>query len=175
MENIDLESLAIVKDSFVEKKLRQHFSDLLYTVHHQQGKLYLYFLFEHKSSPGPWVGLQLLRYQVRIWEQHRKQHPKEKILPGIIPLVLYHGRQKWNISRKFSSLIIQNAKDPDPFIPDFEYQLHDLSALSDEQIKGEVLERITLLLLKNIFNPDLAPKLPGILSLLQEVEGKKDV
>jgi len=76
MENIDLESLTMVKDSFVEKELRQHFSDLLYTVHHQQGELYLYFLFEHKSSPDPWVGLQLLRYQVRIWEQHRKQHPK---------------------------------------------------------------------------------------------------
>ncbi len=175
MEKIDLESLRIVKDSFVEKELQHHFSDLLYTAHHQQGELYLYFLFEHKSSPDPWVGLQLLRYQVRIWEQHRKQYPKDKLLPAVIPLVLYHGRHKWQVSRKFRSLIVQDDKNLDLFVPDFEYQLHDLSALSDEQIKGEVLERITLLLLKHIFNPELASRLPGILSLLQEVEGKEDV
>jgi hypothetical protein len=47
---IDLTTLSVVKDSFVDKELRQHFSDLLYTVHHQQGSLYLYLLFEHKGS-----------------------------------------------------------------------------------------------------------------------------
>ncbi len=175
IRQMDLATLTIVKDSFVEKELQHHFSDLLYTIHHQQSELYLYFLFEHKSSPDPWIGLQLLRYQVRIWEQHRKQHPKEKLLPAIIPLVLYHGRQKWKISRNFRSLIVQETKDIDPFIPDFKYLLYDLSTLSDKQIKGKVLQRITLLFLKHIFDPDLTSKLPEILALLQEVEGKEDI
>ena len=168
MQKIDLESLTAVKDSFVEKELRQHFSDLLYTVRHQEGNLYLYLLFEHKSYPGPWTGLQLLRYLVRIWEQHRKQHPKERKLPAVVPLVLYHGRKKWRLSDRFSSLIAQDDNELVPFIPNFSWRVHDLSVLSDEEIRGGVLDRITLLVLRHIFAPDLHSRLPGILSLLQE-------
>jgi len=174
VQKIDLESLNIAKDSFIEKELQHHFSDLLYSVSYGKGQLYLYFLFEHKSSPDPWVALQLLRYQVRIWEQHRKQHPKDAQLPAIVPLVLYHGRRNWQIANSFRSLIAGSNAELDAYIPDFIYQLHDLSVLQDDEIKGEVLGRITLLLLKHIFDPELAEKLPEILSLLQEVEGKQD-
>lgn len=174
-EQVDLNSLVMVKDSFVDKELRQHFSDLLYIVRQRQGNLYLYLLFEHKSSPDPWIGLQLLRYLVRIWEQHRKQYPKKRKLPAIVPLVLYHGRRKWKVSYNFRSLIAQNDKHLAQYIPDFQYRLYDLSALSDEEIHGEVLERISLLLLKHIFNPDLAEKLPEIIALLQNIESKQNV
>ncbi|MCI5132322.1 MAG: Rpn family recombination-promoting nuclease/putative transposase, partial [Candidatus Electrothrix sp. EH2] len=155
LRKIDLESLHAVKDSFVEKELRQHFSDLLYTVRHQEGDLYLYLLFEHKSYPDPWTGLQLLRYLIRIWEQYRKQHPKERKLPAVLPLVLYHGRSRWRLSDRFSSLIVQDDEELAPFIPDFNWQVHDLSVLSDEEIRGGVFDRITLLLLRHIFDPDL--------------------
>ncbi len=174
LQKIDLESLTAVKDSFVEKELRQHFSDLLYTVRHQEGNLYLYLLFEHKSYPDPWTGLQLLRYLVRIWEQHRKQHPKERKLPAVVPLVLYHGRKKWRLSDRFSSLIAQDDNELVPFIPNFSWRVHDLSVLSDEEIRGGVLDRITLLVLRHIFAPDLHSRLPGILSLLQEAGEKQD-
>ncbi|MCI5194528.1 MAG: Rpn family recombination-promoting nuclease/putative transposase [Candidatus Electrothrix sp. AU1_5] len=174
LRKIDLESLTAVKDSFVEKELRQHFSDLLYTVRHQEDRLYLYLLFEHKSYPDPWVGLQLLRYLVRIWEQHRKQHPKEGKLPAVVPLVLYHGRQKWCISDQFSSLIAQDNTELLQFIPDFRWQVYDLTVFSDKEIRGGVFGRITLLLLRHIFDPDLNSKLPKILSLLQEVGEKQD-
>ncbi len=174
LRKIDLESLTIGKDSFVEKELQHHFSDLLYSAKYGEGQLYLYFLFEHKSSPDPWVALQLLRYKIRIWELYRKQHPKEELLPAIVPLVLYHGCRKWRVAQDFRSLIAGSSAELNCYIPDFKYQLHDLSALQDDEIKGEVLGRITLLLLKHIFDPELAEKLPEILSLLQEVEGKQD-
>ncbi len=172
---IDFESLTISKDSFVEKELRSHFSDLLYRVHHSQGNLYLYLLFEHKSYPDPWVGLQLLRYMVKVWELCRKQKPLEKKLPAVIPLVLYHGKKKWHVAQSFRSLIVQDAALFDRYVPDFNYQLHDLSILDDGQIKGAVVARIILLLLKHIFSPDLRQKLPEILSLLKQVSEKEGV
>ncbi|WP_446011291.1 Rpn family recombination-promoting nuclease/putative transposase [Candidatus Electrothrix sp.] len=174
LRKIDLESLTAVKDSFVEKELRQHFSDLLYRVRYQEHMLYLYLLFEHKSSPDPWTGLQLLRYLVRFWEQHRKQHPKDRKLPAVVPLVLYHGRKKWRFSDRFSSLIVQNDDELAPFIPNFSWKVHDLSVLSDEEIRGGVFDRITLLVLRHIFDPDLHSRLPKILSLLQDAGEKQD-
>ncbi len=172
---IDFDTLTITKDSFVDKELRNHFSDLLYRANYKGQDLYLYLLFEHKSYPDHWVSLQLLRYFVKIWEQYRKQNPKEKQLPVIIPLVLYHGRKKWQVATDFKTLIAQTDQCFDEFIPNFKYQLHDLSTLPEEHIRGEVQQRIILLILKNIFNPDLKSKLPTILSLLHEVETSDNI
>ena len=173
LQQIDLDTLVISKDSFVDEELRHHYSDLLYTVKHRQKDLHLYLLFEHKSSPDHWIALQLLRYMVRIWEQSRKQQPKAKKLPIIIPLVLYHGRNTWKIPKNFNSLLTQDDDFLKQYTPDFEYLLHDFSFRSNEQIKGEALSRITLLALKHIFDPHLSDKLPEIINLLQEISSRQ--
>lgn len=56
-----------------------------------------------------------------------------------------------------------------PYTPDFQHLLIDLSACSDNEIRGEVWLRANLLLLKHIFDPDLIHKLPMILGLLVEI------
>ncbi len=172
-QQIDMDTLSMSQDSFVDKELRHHFSDILYTVKHRQGTLHIYVLFEHKSSPDKWIALQLLRYMVKIWELFRKQHPEKNQLPAIIPLVLYHGRSTWKIPKTFQAIIAQDDDFLQQYSPDFQYLLHDFSFLSSEQIKGEVLGRITLQLLKHIFNPQLSKKLPEIINLLQEVNSKQ--
>ena len=120
------------------------------------------------------MNLQLLRYQVKFWDQFRKQHPKEKHLRAVVSLVLYHGRKPWQIPGRFRPFVVPDDRELDSFIPDFGYHLCDLSALSDEEIRGGVYARITQLVLRHIFDPDLASKLPGILSLLQKIEAKQD-
>jgi predicted transposase/invertase (TIGR01784 family) len=70
---LDLSAPEIVKDSFIDEELRQHFSDLLYRVNLKSGgDALVYILFEHKSGPDEWVAFQLLRYEVRIWESERR-------------------------------------------------------------------------------------------------------
>ena len=172
-QHLDLDTLSMSKDSFVDKELRHHFSDLLYTVQYKQQDLHLYLLFEHKSSPDPWIGLQLLRYMVKIWEQGRKQHPEAQQLPIIVPLVLYHGRQRWTIPDTFSSLLALDDEHLQQYIPDFHYQLHDFSPLSNEEIRGRAMGKITLLVLKHIFDPDLRDKLPAMLKLLTRVSSQQ--
>src|SRR5262245_58439780 len=66
---LDVSAPELVKDSFIDAELQQHFSDLLYRVRLKQGgAAYVYLLFEHKSAPDAWVAFQLLRYKARIWE-----------------------------------------------------------------------------------------------------------
>ena len=51
LEHIKLETLAITKDTFVDKKQASHYSDLLYQVNLTGDRPGLvYFLFEHKSA-----------------------------------------------------------------------------------------------------------------------------
>ncbi len=94
---------------------------------------------------------------------------KAKTLPIILPMVLYHGRKKWEISTRFSTVIDGPYEVFKEYIPDFKYILFDLSRHTDDQIKGEVQMRVALLLLKYIFDPALFEKLPGILSLFSQI------
>ncbi|MFP4395355.1 MAG: Rpn family recombination-promoting nuclease/putative transposase [Anaerolineales bacterium] len=165
---LDLSVLNLVKDSFVDPELQEHFADLLYQTCLQDGEeAYLYLLFEHKSYPEPWIAFQLLRYLVRIWEQTIKQGPVDH-LPPIVPIVVYHGVREWRIDQRFQGLFVERPALM-RYIPDFRYQLCDLSDYSDEEIIGETLLRVTLLVMKHIYDGDLGARLPGIMSLLREL------
>ncbi len=166
----DLDSLVIQKDSFVNPELQEHFSDLLYKVALKGGgESYIYVLFEHKSQPETRITLHLLRYMTRVWDQAEKQ--KEPLLP-VLPLVVYHGRQKWQVAREFSALF----EVPDilrPYLPEFRYHLADLSQYSDEEIKTRieraVILQIGLLSLKYIYAEDVGQQLAKIIRLIYEL------
>jgi len=82
---LNVNSLEISKDFFIDKELEAHLSDLLYHVDLKgKGSVCVYLLFEHKSFVEPLICLQLLRYMTRIWEQWLKAG-KGRPLPPIIP------------------------------------------------------------------------------------------
>ncbi|MEW6378405.1 MAG: Rpn family recombination-promoting nuclease/putative transposase [bacterium] len=88
----------------------------------------------------------------------------------IIPLVLYHGQEKWRIGTRLSDLIPQGQREElKPYVPDFSYLLCDIPACPDDQIRGMAILRVSLLLLKYIHHPDLARHLQWIFSLLKDM------
>jgi hypothetical protein len=156
----------------VDEELAERFSDLVYEVELKgKGKIFVYLLFEHKSYEDPEVGLYLLLLMVRIWLNYRKQK-KTGLLPPVLPLVVYHGKTKWKIKTEFQTLMDL----PDvmgPYVPGFEYLICDLSRYSDEDIKGNVLLRVTFLLLKHIFSEKLGKMLPEFLGLLEGLSDRR--
>lgn len=164
-EALDLLNLELVKDSFVDSKLQEYFSDLLYRVGLKRGEgAFVYVLFEHKSAPDEWVAFQLLRYMVRIWEAELEK--KVRKLRPIVPLVLYHGRRKWEVDRSFSALIEwQQTEHLRKYVPDFEYYVCDLAEYTGEAIRGTAVLRIALLAMKYVFSDEPGPKLAEILRL----------
>ncbi len=165
---IDLNKLKIAKDTFIEKELKEFYSDLLYTVDFQTGPGYVYLLFEHKSYADKLTPLQILEYMAQIWRLHLKQHP-DTLLPPVIPLLLYHGRGKWK-GRKFSDLMDESGSMLPEYIPDFKYILLDLTQYSDREIKGVLLCRAVLLLFKHIHAPDFEEQLGAIFAMLDELK-----
>jgi predicted transposase/invertase (TIGR01784 family) len=171
---MDLETLEISKDSFVEKELSDYYSDMLYKVTLSGMPGFVYVLFEHKSYYDRYVHLQLLEYMVKIWRLHIKQKKKKELLPIVIPLLICHGKRPWPEERvRFSSLLSGPVEELSGYIPDFGILLHDLNRFTDDDIKGTVMARVVLLLFKHVFEPDLQEKLPGILSLMKTLMGKE--
>jgi len=169
---LDMESLELSKDSFIDESLNEHFSDLLYKISTKDGMAaYVYMLFEHKSYPDRLIAFHLLRYMVKIWDLGLKQQEYKKGFPPIIPLVLYHGEAEWKVAYNFSSLVLENEV-LSQYIPDFRYLLYDISHKDDAELKGDVLLKVGLLLFKYVLRDDLPEHLPGILVLLKELSAK---
>ena len=169
---VRLDTLEICKDSFIEKDLRDYYSDMLYKVRIGDDVGYIYFLFEHKSYPDRLIHLQLLEYMVKIWRLQLKQ-AKSRKLSIVIPLVLYHGKERWTVNTDLSSLFKGPVDKLAGYIPDFRYILYDLSRYSDDEIKGTIMARVTMLLFKHIFEPDVAERLPGIFMLLKDLSAQE--
>ena len=97
LQVLDIRSLEIAKDSFIEKELKDYYSDILYRVNLAGKPGYIYILFEHKSYFDRNVHLQLLEYMTKIWRQHIKNQKERKKgknrLPIIIPILICHGNQ----------------------------------------------------------------------------------
>jgi len=173
VQNLDFNTLEICKDTFINKKLAKYFSDILYQVDFENMDAFIYLLIDHKSQPDRFVGFQFLKYMVRIWELYRKQNKSAEKLPVIIPMVIYHGLRKWEMDTRFISLFNVPGYLK-KYVPDFSYNLHDISHVPDKEIKGAVLLRVLFMTLKYIFTPGLRYKLrEEIFPLFHELKDKE--
>jgi predicted transposase/invertase (TIGR01784 family) len=169
---LDLDTLEYMKEKYVDETLSRYYSDFLYKVNFK-GNVngFIFLLLEHKSWPARFTAFQALKYMVHVWDLYLANHDKAKYLPPVIPLVLYHGKSKWNLDTCFSKLF----NKPGPlkvFIPDFQFLLLDISHEPDENIKGIPKLRILLMTLKYIFNPKIKNKLPEIIQLFKKIKNK---
>jgi len=113
---------------------------------------------------------------IEIWETKIK---KEQIneLPMILPLVIYHGKDTWNIKNTLGEMIKgynELPKDIQKFIPDYEYVLYDISGYTDEEIKGEARTRIVLTAFRDIFKKDAKGIIETILTLIEYLKELED-
>ena len=123
-DSLDLTAPELVKDSFIDKSVQEHFSDLLYKVKLRDTKAaaYIFLLFEDKSVPDIWTALQILRYLLEIWEQLQREGVKR--LPPIFSIVFYHGNAKWRVPVNLNALVDFSAREHlKPYVPEYRYFL----------------------------------------------------
>ncbi len=166
---LNLRKIEPVKDSFIDKELKEHLSDLIFRVKLKRGgKAYVYILFEHKSSPDKWVMWQVLLYAVSVWEVERKE--KAKKLSPILPIIFYHGKAPWSYGTRFSDLIDFGGFDElREYVPDFRGILTDISHREDSEIKGKPRLRFGLLILKYAFLKELSGQFVDILKIYNSI------
>ena len=152
---LDLDSLKVEKESFVEESLKTRLSDIVYSVKtkaDQDGEsqdAFIYTLLEHQSYPDYWMPLRMWKYSLLLLERHAKKKNK---LPIILPLVLYNGQRKYTAPKNLWELftlptLAQNAMAGD-------YNLIDLNAMSDDDIDYEKHLSFVLYTMKHIHDRD---------------------
>jgi len=151
---VDIESVTLQKDSYVDKRMRAYYSDLLCSVKINGKKGFIYILVEHKSRRDGFVSLQLLKYMVRFYEDNKRIHKDTKQLPVLIPMVFYHGVETWKYE-EFSTLFEIENKSFLRYIPSFKYELVDLGEENDEKLLKQAQSGVVFLVMKHIKRDDL--------------------
>ena len=96
-----------VDASFVDAVLHQSHSDRLFEARLKGGgTAFVYVLLEHKAEPDPGTPLQMLGYMIRIWQRYAQDRASRlRALPPIVPLIFYHGRERWSGALSVAEMI----------------------------------------------------------------------
>ena len=89
---------------------------------------------------------------IEIWESKIEKEGLSEI-PVIIPLVIYHDKNQWQVKTKLSDMMNgynQLPKDVKKYIPDYEYLVYDLAEYKDEDIKLEAITRIIIKFMRDV-------------------------
>ena len=171
LRHLEMNTLSICKDTFITREAREkRHSDLLYRVNTRQGdSAFFYFLFEHKSDRKHFVALQLMEYMVAIWNLHLDQHPKCKKLPLIIPIVIYHDKNR-QTALPLRDLVLLPDEDLFRYVPDFDIVSYDFSAGSELKIMGKIRLELFLLALRAKTDPTARKHLEAIFQRLAQLD-----
>ncbi|AIL13759.1 hypothetical protein IM40_10170 (plasmid) [Candidatus Paracaedimonas acanthamoebae] len=167
-EAIDLSNIEPQKESFIDDKLKQQISDILFATKFNNEEGYLYVLLEHASTPDKMLPLRLVKYMSAIVDQHLKKSGNNK-LPIIYPMVLYSGQKPFPYSTDLFELYGAN-KDLAREIMGRPYKLVDLTQASDEELKKYFWFGAAALIAKHIKDPDIMPTFKVAIDLFRNIE-----
>lgn len=164
-DKIDLDSLQLCKESYINKQLKLDITDMLYSVNIEQQMGYIYLLIEHQSSVDLLMPFRMIKYSCDIMDHHIKQN-NTTILPLIVPMVFYHGKKPYPANRDVIDLFGENkALAAEILFKPF--QLIDIGQIPDEEIRKHQWSCIMEFVTKHIFARDILPHLQTFVDLLK--------
>ncbi|MDR2705358.1 MAG: Rpn family recombination-promoting nuclease/putative transposase, partial [Planctomycetaceae bacterium] len=150
---LDLKRIRLEPTHFCGEEGRQRIADLIFWIPLKSGKgsAGVVFVFEHKSERKRSWPFQLLKYLVAFWNQFFSESPNPESpdfkLPAPLLMVLYNG-SKPIINKPMLEDYIEKVIGTKQFIPNIDYILVDLPALTPEELGKAPLLRVILELLK---------------------------
>ena len=156
----DLDTLRLENTTYVDKKLRKHYSDLVFSVRlvdYENQFARIYLLFEHKSSPDPLTGVQVLKYMALQWLELQDQHMLvDGKLPPIIPIVIYQGQEAdRRMCSSFHDLVVMPSEVFKVYIPDFSFAFFNVRGIDKETVQEKILLKFYVEIIKMQNDPGI--------------------
>ena len=171
LEKLDFSTLRQLPDTYVSKELQKSISDIVYTCKRAGGvgEVKISLLIEHKSYIDKYTPIQIGSY---IFSGLLKQIADGEKPSLIIPILLYHGKARWEY-KTLSSLFEGLEPEFSRFLPDYHFIFNNLGEIPDEQIQAlhnKFLVASLLAMKYSVLKDQLSPLIPTILKLAGEME-----
>lgn len=141
-DRVDWSSLKLRSGTFKDRDLAGLESDLIFSADIHGREALFYFLVEHQSSVDSTMAWRVWRYLTRIWEWYVDGSRSTPRLPLVIPVVVYHGSDRWTPARSIADLIDIDeaaAAEVPELVPNLRYLLDDLTELDAEALRARRL------------------------------------
>jgi len=135
VKDIEVEHLELFDKSFISEELLDRESDLIYKINYKDKSYFIYILLEFQSTVDKSIPVRLLSYMMLLYDSIYKES-RAGLLANIFPILLYNGKDDWNIPLNVNALIEKNI--PAKYIPSFEYYL-----IVEKDIPNAVLDGLS--------------------------------
>lgn len=149
-----LDTLKLSSESFIDTELEEQITDLLFSVEIQGCESFFYLLCEHQSRPDPLMPYRAIKYSCGAIDAYLKKH-NSKTIPLVYVMVFYNGKEKY----RYSTNILDIINCPKEMIGENKvfrnFQLIDVSQVSDEACKEKIWAGIMQYFMKNIYHRNI--------------------
>lgn len=130
---LNFATLTQLPDTYLLEELKKTMSDIVYSCQLKGTKksVKVSLLIEHKSYIDKYTPLQIGSY---IFSGLQKQAANNEPLSIIIPVLLYHGKGKWEYCT-LAGLFDDIEDEWKQYIPCFEYVYNNLGELTDAEVE----------------------------------------
>ena len=160
--NIDYNSLKLVDKEVIKKNYKRYNLDIIAEVNIENKPCEVMVLFEHKSYYDKFTIIQILGYMLATWENNIKN---DEALKPIIPIVFYHGKQKYDLPTNFEGYF-EVPEYLKSYIVKFRYELFDTAAYDEKSIEQKFANNLLMLAGLIAFKNILSGK-EGLLKVFQ--------
>ena len=142
ISEFDFNTLERDNASYVEKENGERHDDIIWRLKWRGSWVYVYILLEFQSNVDETMPIRIMSYVALLYlsllNNEKLGYGKEKKLPIVLPIVLYNGKDIWNVSKNIQDLI-ENTSDEklQKFIPKLSYYFID-------EIRAEANEKDTV-------------------------------
>ncbi|EIE0353220.1 Rpn family recombination-promoting nuclease/putative transposase [Salmonella enterica] len=162
---VRLDTLKLEPGSFVDQKLRELHSDVLYSVETAEGHAgYIYCLVEHQSTADRMMAWRMMRYSMAVMDAHLKKG--NDTLPVVVPLLFYQGTVRpypystdWMDCFDVPALAREVYSRPWPLV--------DVSVMEDSDLQSHRCMALLELVQRDIRHRDAASLLRDVVQLIR--------
>ena len=129
--NLKPEDIEQYNSSYINTLMKNEEADVVYKLKSKNE----FFLMEHQSKVDYRMPFRILKYEMAIVESaidEKECKKKDYLYPRVNAIVLYTGKQKWNVSKSFNESQISSILEKD--IKFAKYILVDINNYTEEKL-----------------------------------------
>ena len=175
VDDFDFDTLERENGSYVAKGNTERHDDIIWKLRWRDKWVYIYILIEFQSSVDEAMPVRIMSYLALLYlsllENKNLEYGKKKKLPIVLPIVLYNGRDYWNVPFDIQSIIDDTDDEKlNRYIPKLSYyfidEVHPEANEKDSVFKGLINCVIATMMLQRAINKEDFEKL---MMMLKEV------
>ena len=129
VSEFDFSTLERENTSFVPKENTERHDDIIWKLRWRDKWVYIYILIEFQSDVDETMPIRIMSYVSLLYLYLRGnknlEYWKEKKLPVVLPIVLYNGKDIWNVPKNIQDMFKETHEELQKFVPRISYYFID--------------------------------------------------